>query len=118
MTIDDEPDFLEMTREWLSDSVDELLTAQNGKEALQILERRVPDLILLDLMMPVMDGFAFLEEVKTQKQYSHIPIVVVTAKVLSDEEKALIQDGIVRIIQKGSHTSDELRQVLKQVFAH
>jgi len=116
MAIDDEPDFLEMTRERLGDSVDELITAQNGKEALQILEGKLPDLILLDLMMPEMDGFEFLERVKGQERYSHIPIVVVTAKELSNEERELLQNGTLRIVQKGNHAYEELRKAFEEIL--
>ena len=58
-----------------------MLVADNGKQALEILESHVVSLIISDLMMPVMDGIELCKSVKTNIKYCHIPIIVLTAKV-------------------------------------
>src|SRR5207244_2688379 len=64
----------------------EIQTAGNGQEALDILGAFSPDLVILDLMMPVMDGMAFLDTIRADPRYRHLPVIIVTAKVLSPEE--------------------------------
>ena len=62
--------------------------AENGRIGLEMVHQRPPDLILLDLMMPEMDGFAVLDTLKTDKELSKIPVIVVTAKELTNHRKA------------------------------
>jgi CheY-like chemotaxis protein len=71
--------------------------AENGAVALEKLTARRPDLILLDLSMPVMDGFAFVEECRRLPEGKDIPIVVVTARDLSQEDRARLSSGISQI---------------------
>ena len=76
--------------------------AENGKGALARLSDRLPDLILLDLMMPEMDGFAFLEALRTVRTWQAIPVVVITAKDLSAEDRRRLNGGVEQIIQKAA----------------
>jgi CheY-like chemotaxis protein len=81
-------------------------------------EEEIPAIILLDLMMPEMDGFAFMEELREQPNWAHIPVIVITAKDLTEEDRQRLNGSVTRIIQKGSHRIDqllgELREVLEQ----
>jgi PAS domain S-box-containing protein len=75
--------------------------ARNGAEALEILAQHPPDIVLLDLMMPVMDGFDFLATVRSQPQWQRLPVIVVTARELSSEERARLEGQAQRVLEKG-----------------
>lgn len=75
--VDDDPDFRDALRDVLTDNGQEVVLAENGRDALTKLADRRPCLILLDLMMPVVNGFEFLDQL--QKLHSDIPVLVVSA---------------------------------------
>jgi PAS domain S-box-containing protein len=91
--------------------------AVNGKEALQLLDdtENVPDLILLDLMMPVMDGFQFVEQVQSRAKFRHVPIVVVTSKTVTAEDHDRLRGSVERVIEKGQSTTEELLQYIREM---
>jgi CheY-like chemotaxis protein len=82
--------------------------AANGLEALTRLEESEPSLILLDLMMPEMDGFAFLEELGKKKHLQSIPVVIVSAKELTAEERVLLETRVARVFDKGNYRNEDL----------
>ena len=83
-------------------------TAVKGKEALEKVKQSKPGLILLDLMMPEMDGFEFAERLREKKEWLDIPVVVITAKDLSKEDLSRLKGNVETIMQKGSYSKDEL----------
>jgi CheY-like chemotaxis protein len=83
-------------------------TACNGLQALEVMQSEVPDLIVLDLMMPEMDGFQFLHELRQRPQFDEIPVDVTTAKELTAQEQTLLQASAQRVIQKMAHSRSEL----------
>jgi CheY-like chemotaxis protein len=94
-------------------------TASGGIEALRRLrERPLPTLILLDLMMPEMDGFEFMQELRRKPECSHIPVIVVTAKDLSDEERRRLNGHVIQIIAKGGHTTRELLDEIEKLISN
>ena len=117
LVVDDEPEYLEAIREWLGDAVGEICPARNGVEALRQLEARRPDAIFLDLMMPQMDGFEFLKQVRSLEGCADIPVVVVTGKQLGDSELARIQDGSTSVIQKGLTAQAQVMQQLERIVS-
>jgi hypothetical protein len=76
-------------------------TAANGRIGLEYLARQVPSLVLLDLMMPEMDGFEFLENMHRRAEWRDVPVVVVTAKVLSEEDHDRLNGYVEFVAQKG-----------------
>ena len=102
----------EITREMLKKSLEtnefKVSVAKNGKEGLERVKRAKPALILLDLMMPEMDGFEFAEELRENKEWLDIPVVVITAKDLNSEDHNRLKGNVEAIMQKGSYTKDEL----------
>jgi len=76
--------------------------AQNGRIALDCLAKVVPEMILLDLMMPEMDGFQFISELRKQEAWSEIPIVVVTAKSITAADRLKLNGYVKGVIQKGA----------------
>jgi len=80
LCIDDEPEMVELLRLILGRKGFEVLGANGGREALNLLENETVDLILLDLMMPEMDGWEVFRRLRANDQTAHIPVIVVTAK--------------------------------------
>ncbi len=94
-----------------------IATASDGAEALAQVEKKEPTLILLDLMMPIMDGFEFTTTIRRNPQYAKIPIIVLTAKDLTAQDRARLEGGVKKVLTKGSVTGPELLKELRQVIA-
>jgi CheY-like chemotaxis protein len=88
--------------------------AGDGQEAVALLTVARPDVIILDLMMPKMDGFEFMDELRGRPDHQDIPVVVITAKDLTDEDRDRLNGGVERIIQK-SDRDEMLRQLSREV---
>jgi CheY-like chemotaxis protein len=88
--------------------------AENGQVAAAALIAARPDVIILDLMMPKMDGFEFLDELRGRPDWQDIPVVVITAKDLTDEDRSRLNGGVERIIQK-SDRDEMLRQLGREI---
>ncbi|MBZ5590229.1 MAG: response regulator [Acidobacteriia bacterium] len=96
----------------------EVREAENGRVALERFEECRPTLVLLDLMMPEMDGFEFVEALRARPEGQEIPVVVLTAKDLTADDRERLTGSVTRIVQKGAHdTQDSLRQVCSLVLA-
>ncbi len=102
LLVEDDSDTQNLLQTWLESEVDEIRTASNGKEALSILEEFRPDVILLDLQMPVMDGFSFLSAIRAQPEYLHLPVIVLTAKSLDDNERKTLETQVSKVMLKGN----------------
>jgi CheY-like chemotaxis protein len=83
-------------------------TAENGRVALQRVAEQQPALILLDLMMPEMDGFQVVEALREREGWRSIPIVVVTAKSLTAEDHSRLNGYVEKILQKGAYSREAL----------
>ena len=83
-------------------------TAANGRVALECLAEQRPDIILLDLMMPEMDGFQFLEHLRADESNNGIPVVVISAKDMDEEERAQLNRHVSRVIDKRGQSSTAL----------
>jgi CheY-like chemotaxis protein len=88
--------------------------AENGQVAIEAMTAGRPDVIILDLMMPKMDGFEFLDEWRGRSEWQDIPVVVITAKDLTDEDRDRLNGGVERIIQK-SDRDEMLRQLSREL---
>ena len=91
--------------------------AEGGRPALGMIAENAPDLILLDLMMPEMDGFQFLEELRARHEWCSIPVIVLTAKDLDEADRDRLSGSVTRILQKGTTTRDQLIGELRQKLA-
>jgi threonine synthase len=93
----------------------QILEARDGIEGFEMIRRERPDLILLDLMMPGMDGFEVLEALKADKELSETPVIVVTAKDLTSAERERLSGQIELLVQKGAFTDEDLlKEILKR----
>jgi CheY-like chemotaxis protein len=109
LIVDDDPANRDILQRMLLREGWKAVTAENGRVALELATRNPPDLILLDLMMPVMDGFTFAAELRKHATLQAIPIVVLTAKELTMEDRARLNGTVRRVLQKGSYTPTDLR---------
>ncbi len=90
----------------------EVHLAHNGKAGMDLIRQISPDMVITDLMMPDVDGFQVIEQMKADPQLAHIPIIVVTAKELTVKEHAQIDGKIDMLLQKGSFLDDSFVQNL------
>ncbi|WP_409564551.1 response regulator [Methylobacterium sp. J-088] len=90
--------------------------AEDGCRGLDAVGAERPCLILLDLMMPEMDGFAFLRALRAQPEWAHLPVIVLTAKDVSGEDRKRLAGQADRIIRKGQLSLDDLAAAVRQVL--
>ncbi|MGI9264047.1 MAG: response regulator, partial [Gammaproteobacteria bacterium] len=102
----------EAAREIMAKSVTDIgwqvAEAANGREALDKLSQQKPGLILLDLMMPVMDGFEFLVEMRAHDDWRELPVIVLTAKDLTEEDRRRLSGRVEQIIEKGAQSHEQV----------
>jgi CheY-like chemotaxis protein len=115
--VEDDADLREMMRRTLENGGWAVIEAANGRVALERLIEQRPELILLDLMMPEMDGFQFLEEVRKHEEWRSIPIVVVTAKDLTEEDHRRLSASVARVLQKGLYSREEMLREVRDLVA-
>jgi CheY-like chemotaxis protein len=107
LVVDDDPGILEMHSRLIEQMGRQVVTARNGREALIAVEQKIPDLILLDLMMPEMDGFEVLDELQAKESTRDIPVIILTARLLSDADLERCNRGVASILGKGLFSAQE-----------
>jgi PAS domain S-box-containing protein len=108
LVVEDDPETREILRRLLEKEGCQVIAAENGRVALERLAESQPMLILLDLMMPEMDGFQFIDRVRQHETWRTIPIVVVTAKDLTKEDRLRLNGYVLEIIRKNACPREEL----------
>jgi threonine synthase len=93
-----------------------IFEAADGREGLDLSRRELPDLIILDLMMPMMDGFAVLDGLRADPDTARIPVIVATAKELTSHEKARLGTHIQSLLQKGDFLSDDFLEEVRALI--
>ena len=117
LIIDDQADARRLIRRLLEAQGTFLVEeAESGPTALQLVKQSIPDLIILDLMMPEMDGFALLDRLHAQMPTRDIPVVVVTAKELTNSEWRRLDGHIERLMTKGDFFVDELIEEIEEAL--
>jgi signal transduction histidine kinase/DNA-binding response OmpR family regulator len=94
----------------------EVVLAPNGKAAVEAMEERVPSLVLLDLMMPKMDGFGVLREMRADDRLKNVPVVVLTSLDLTGSVRQLLRQQSERVLQKGRYSKEELLAEIKSAL--
>jgi signal transduction histidine kinase/DNA-binding response OmpR family regulator len=108
LVVDDDADALAIVQAMLEDSGLEVKTATNGREAIDIVSHQKPQAIVLDLMLPEMDGFEVAYRLRLNPLWREIPVVLLTARDLSNEERAVLNYETTSIIQKGNFSREDL----------
>ena len=94
-----------------------IMVASNGNEALQQIKQKIPDAMILDLMMPGVDGFEVLRSIREEEKTDHLPVIILTAKYVTKEELAFLKhNSIHQLIQKGNINKDQLLETVAQMF--
>ena len=113
LVVDDDPVVVDMVGQLLEGEPYEVEAAADGQEALEAIARRRPDVILLDLLMPRLDGFAVLEQLRQDPEHALIPVIVLTAKTLTSAEHAVLEQSVLKVIQKRGLDRDHFIQELR-----
>ena len=100
LIVDDDPDTLFTISEIVQACSCKTTLAKNGIECIKVLEQKIPDLILLDIMMPEMDGFQTIKAIKKNSRWANIPIFAVTAKAMLEDKEVIFKHGFDDYIAK------------------
>ena len=115
LIVEDEPATREMLRRILEREGWQVTEAENGRVGLERAALAPPSLVLLDLMMPEMDGFAFIEHFREREESARTPVVVLTAKDLSPEERRRLDGSVAQVLEKGKHSHDIVLSELQRI---
>jgi signal transduction histidine kinase/DNA-binding LacI/PurR family transcriptional regulator/AraC-like DNA-binding protein len=119
MLIDDEPGILElhtrMVKSLLPDS--QIMAARDGREGLAMMRREFPDLLLLDLMMPELDGFGVIKAMQEDENLSKIPVVVLSGQVLTERDMTRLNQGVATVLGKGLFSTQETMDRIGEVLS-
>jgi PAS domain S-box-containing protein len=117
LVVEDDAVIREMLRRMLEKEGWLVSEAEHGRVALARVAESRPDLILLDLIMPEMDGFQFIEELRQQEAWRAIPIIVITAKDLTAEDRLRLNGYVEQILQKGAYSREALLAEVRDLVA-
>jgi DNA-binding response OmpR family regulator len=122
LVIEDEPNIRQMVRRVLEKEGWSVREAENGRAGLHAVAESKPAVILLDLMMPVMNGFDFIRELRKNKDWHEIPIIILTAKDLTIDDRNALKGNVERVLQKGDYSREQLlgqvRELVKSSIHH
>lgn len=110
LIVDDDPATLEMHVRIVQSRLGEqhqVLKARNGREALELMQQQRPDLVLLDLMMPGLNGFEVLAAMRAKDSTRDIPVIVLTGQVLTEKEIVRLNQGVTTVLEKGLFSVEE-----------
>lgn len=116
LLVDDDQDQIYALNKMLLGRGFHVSTANDGRAALDILKKEEIDMVTLDLMMPGMDGFQVLEEMKKKKEWRGIPVLIITAKYLTQKEKEIINGNVRMIFEKGTYNLQEVMQEVHSII--
>jgi CheY-like chemotaxis protein len=111
LVIDDEPDVRWLLRLSLEREGHEVILAEDGLRGVAMAQRQKPDVIVLDLMMPVMDGYGVLETLGRDARTAHVPVLVLTAKAIPAEEERVSLLGARRFLTKPFDPQDLAKEL-------
>jgi CheY-like chemotaxis protein len=116
LVVDDDPKVVDIVRQLLEDEPYEIHAALDGREALEAIARQRPNVILLDLVMPRLDGLGVIEELEQIPSYRDIPIVVLTAKTLTAAELEALQQRVLKVVEKRALGHELLARELRRAL--
>jgi len=116
LVVDDEPDQVTLISKLLQEQGYRIAQAYDGVQAIESVKHSRPDLIILDLMMPRMDGFEVIDHLKEDEKTTEIPIIVLTAKELTAEQAQALNGKVQRIVQKGVLDMEEILEMVKSTL--
>lgn len=105
---EDDANMRELFERLLTKAHWQVSTAENGRVALDRMANQIPDVVLLDLMMPEVDGFQFLTTIRQRPEWRSVPVVVITAMTLTPEEECYLYGSVERVLEKDAYSPDDL----------
>jgi len=118
LIVDDDPDTLFTLDEIVQSCKCNTVLAKNGRECLEILERKIPDLVLLDIIMPEMDGFQTIRQIRNNSKLANLPVFAVTAQAMKEDNEIILKHGFTDYIPKPvnpSVVSDKIQKLITQL---
>jgi CheY-like chemotaxis protein len=115
LIVDDDPQNIRLVKAMLKPFNMEVMVADGGKAGLELALKKKPDLIILDLMMPDVDGFEVVSKLREDPAASQIPILIYTAKNITSEDRERLQGNIQSIIQKGDFGKDRFLEMINNL---
>jgi PAS domain S-box-containing protein len=116
LLVDDDEDVQASLRDFLEGLGLEVAIAPDGREALRMVEENVPDVVLLDLLMPVMDGLTFLNRLRQNPYHTGLPVVVLSAKEITPSEQGILDEKASAVIQKGEGQEARIQDILSRIL--
>jgi PAS domain S-box-containing protein len=118
LIVEDDPVSRDMMREMLTQAGWKTLEAGDGQMALDMMRSNTPEVILLDLMMPHMDGFEFVSRLQSENIWRNIPIIVLTAKDITPEDRMRLNGHVEKVLQKGAYDRDDLLNEVRSLVVN
>ncbi len=116
LVVDDDPHVADMLHQLLPESDFQLESAEDGVAGLEAIEADRPDVVLLDIMMPRLDGFGVIEQLRANPKTRDLPIIVISAKELTDEESTLLRESVNFVMRKQGFDGEKLIQELNSAL--
>ncbi|MEO7189864.1 MAG: response regulator [Vicinamibacterales bacterium] len=117
LVVDDDPKAVDLIAARLTGLASPVLRAHDGLDAIETARRELPDLIILDVMMPVMNGFDVAAALEADPHTAHIPILMVTAKEIDDDDRGRMSRNVATIMKKGEFDSDRFKAQVRRAMA-
>lgn len=119
LVVDDNPHVLDMHVRMLESQVScRILKAHNGRQALDMMRQEQPALVLLDLMMPEVDGFEVLRVMRQQEETRNVPVIVLSAQILTAHDMLRLQEGVAAVLGKGLFSVEEVLAQVEAALSH
>jgi len=115
--VDDDPKAVELVAVRILDLASTVLRAYNGRDAIEVARRELPDLIVLDLIMPDVSGFDVVSALNEHPDTARIPILIVTGKKITDEERAKLEGYVAAIMEKADFDRDRFTAEVRRATA-
>jgi len=115
LVIDDDPQARDLLKRALEKNGWQVYEAENGSAGLAAFTTRRPALILLDLLMPEMDGFEFMHELRRRPEGGHVPVIVITSKNITAEDRQRLNGHVTQILQKGGYSIEQLLEEIQRL---
>ena len=117
LVVDDDPKAVELIAVRVTDLASTVLRAYGGQEAIDIARKELPDVMVLDLMMPLVTGFDVVEALKERPETARIPILVVTAKRITDEDRVKLSGYVTTIMEKSDFDVDRFAAEVRRAMS-
>ena len=117
LVVDDDPKAVELIAVRVMGMAGTVLRAYGGQEAIDIARKELPDVMVIDLMMPVVNGYDVVEALKERPETTRIPILVVTAKRITDEDRVKLSGYVTTIMEKSDFDADRFMVEVRRAMS-